>query len=549
MQFQLTRRLTLTLLACALSAFAQRPQMSPEKEAAIKADLAGQIDGMKKQAQVMVDSVFSFGELGFQEFETSKYLAGILEKEGFHIQRNFADIPTAWVATWGEGKPVISLGSDIDDIPQASQKPGVAYHDPLIEGAPGHGEGHNSGVPLNIIAALAVKKVMEREHLKGTIELWPGVAEELVGAKAYMVQAGLLKDVDICLFTHVASNFGVSYGPGGQNGLVSIEYMFKGESAHAAGAPWRGKSALDAVELMDVGWNFRREHLRLAQRSHYVITNGGDQPNVVPPNAAVWYYFREADYEHIMNMWRIGDNMAKGATLMTDTTFTERLLGSAWPGYFSKPIAEDMYENIKRVGLPQWSDDDQKLAKALQQELKVPVKGLPSKIDELRAPRKQEDLDEQERNIGPLGGGSDDIGDISWNVPTVTLRYPSNIPGGPGHNWANAISMATPIAHKGVIAGAKVQAMTMLDILVHPDLVEKAKDYFKEQTKDVKYQTFIRPGDKPALWLNKKIMDEYRPRMKAFYYDPSKFPTYLDQLGIKYPTVRPVSDQAGGAGK
>jgi aminobenzoyl-glutamate utilization protein B len=384
---------------------------------------------------------------------------------------------------------------------------------------------------------------MEREHLTGTIQVWPGVAEELVGAKAYMVQAGLLKDVDICLFTHVASNFGVSYGPGGQNGLVSVEYMFKGESAHAAGAPWRGKSALDAVELMDVGWNFRREHLRLAQRSHYVITNGGDQPNVVPPNAAVWYYFREADYEHIMNMWRIGDNMAKGATLMTDTSVTERLLGSAWPGYFSKPIAEDMYENIKKVGLPQWSDDDQTLAKALQKELKVTVKGLPSKIDELRAPRKEEDMDEQERNIGPLGGGSDDIGDISWNVPTVTLRYPSNIPGGPGHNWANAISMATPIAHKGVIAGAKVQAMTILDILVHPDLVDKAKDYFKEQTKDVKYQTFIRPGDKPAIWLNKKIMDEYRPRMKAFYYDPSKFPTYLDQLGIKYPTVRPSSGQ------
>jgi aminobenzoyl-glutamate utilization protein B len=541
-------RLILTLLACALSALAQHSNISPanispEKEAAIKADLAGQIDGMKKQAQVMVDSVFSFGELGFQEFETSKYLASILEKEGFHIQRNFADIPTAWIATWGAGKPVISLGSDIDDIPQASQKPGVGYHDPLIEGAPGHGEGHNSGVPLNIIAALAVKKVMEREHLTGTIQVWPGVAEELVGAKAYMVQAGLLKDVDICLFTHVASNFGVSYGPGGQNGLVSVEYMFKGESAHAAGAPWRGKSALDAVELMDVGWNFRREHLRLAQRSHYVITNGGDQPNVVPPNAAVWYYFREADYEHIMNMWRIGDNMAKGATLMTDTTVTERLLGSAWPGYFSKPIAEDMYENIKKVGLPQWSNDDQTLAKALQKELKVTVKGLPSKIDELRAPRKEEDMDEQERNIGPMGGGSDDIGDISWNVPTVTLRYPSNIPGGPGHNWANAISMATPIAYKGVIAGAKVQAMTMLDILVHPGLVDKAKEYFKEQTKDVKYQTFIRPGDKPAIWLNKKIMDEYRPRMKAFYYDPSKFPTYLDQLGIKYPTVKPSGSQ------
>ena len=175
------------------------------------------------------------------------------------------------------------------------------------------------------------------------------------------------------LFATSARISAVSYGPGGQNGLVSVEYMFKGESAHAAGAPWRGRSALDAVELMDVGWNFRREHLRLAHALHYVITNGGDQPNVVPPNAAVWYYFREADYDHIMNLWQIGDNMAKAATLMTDTTYTSRLLGSAWPGHFNKPIAEDMYENIKKVGLPQWSDADQTLAKALQHELKVPV--------------------------------------------------------------------------------------------------------------------------------------------------------------------------------
>src|SRR5438067_13642780 len=168
-------------------------QTQSDKEAAMKADLAGQIDAMKKQAQVMVDSVFSFAELGFQEFETSKYLTGILEKEGFRIERGVAGIPTAWVASWGAGKPVISLGSDIDDIPQASQKPAVAWHEPMIEGAPGHGEGHNSGVPLNIIAALAVKKVMEREHLKGTIKLWPGVAEELVGTKAYYVRSGVFK--------------------------------------------------------------------------------------------------------------------------------------------------------------------------------------------------------------------------------------------------------------------------------------------------------------------------------------------------------------------
>jgi aminobenzoyl-glutamate utilization protein B len=313
-----------------------------------------------------------------------------------------------------------------------------------------------------------------------------------------------------------------------------------GESALAAAAPWRGRSALDAVELMDVGWNFRREHLRLAQRSHYVITNGGDQPNVVPPTASVWYYFREADYDHIMDMWRIGDNMAKGATLMTDTSYTSRLLGSAWPGYFNRPIAEDMQENINKVGLPQWSDDDQALAKGMQKELKQPIRGLATRLQTFRPPQPPPaDGGEGEgQGPGPTGGGSDDIGDVSWQVPTVTLRFPSNMPGGPGHNWANGISMATPIAHKGVVAGAKVQAMTMLDILVHPDLVAKAWDYFNVQTKEVKYKSFLRPDDKPAIWLNKETMEKFRPEMQKFYYDPGKYDTYLEQLGIKYPTVR-----------
>ena len=536
------RKVALFSLLFAGLALSQQ-KVSPEKEASMKADLATQIDGMKKQAQVMVDTVFSFGELGFQELETSKYLTNILQKEGFRVETGLAGIPTAFTATWGQGKPVIALGSDIDDIPQASQKPGVAYHDPIIEGAPGHGEGHNSGMPLNILAALAVKKVMEREHLSGTIMLWPGVAEEDLGTKAYYVRAGVFKDADVVLFAHVGDNLRVSMGPTSNNGLISIEYNFKGESAHAAGAPWRGRSALDAVELMDVGWNFRREHLRLATRVHNVITNGGDQPNVVPPTASVWYYYREADYDHIMNLWHIGDNMAQAAALMTDTTFTSRVLGSAWPGHFNGPVAEDMYENIKRVGLPVWSDDDQTLAKGLQRELKVPERGLATKIPELRRPNPdRENADQAEGGnggIGPTGGGSDDIGDVSWVVPTVTLNYPSNIPGGPGHNWANGVSMATPIAHKGVIAGAKVQAMTVLDLLLHPELVQKSWDYFNNvQTKNVKYKSLLRPEDQPAIWLNQKTMEVYRPRMKALYYDPSKYDTYLDQLGIKYPTIR-----------
>ena len=500
------------------------------REKAMKADLAGQVEGMRGQVQVMIDTIFSFAELGFQEFETSKYLTGILEAEGFKVERGIAGIPTAWIATWGSGKPVIALGSDIDCIPQASQKPGVAYHDPLIEGAPGHGEGHNSGQAVNIVAALAVKRLMEREHIQGTIKIWPGVAEELLGSKAYFVRAGYFKDVDVTLFSHVSSKFNAPWGDTLGSGLISVEYMFKGESAHSAGAPWRGRSALDAVELMDAGWNFRREHLRLQQRSHYVITDGGDQPNVVPPTAAVWYYFRELDFPHIKGLWEIGDKMAQGATLMTNTSFTERVLGSAWPVHMNKPIAEAMYANIKQVGLPQWSEDDQTLAKAIQKELKVKEEGLVTKIDDQKPPPKEEER---------MGGGSDDIGDISWNVPTVTLWYPSNIPNMPGHNWADAIAMATPIAHKGAVAGAKVQAMTMLDLLLHQELVEQAWDYFKNvQNKDIKYTPLLRPEDKPAIWLNEKRMATYRPQMRQFYYDSKKYKTYLEQLGIKYPTVR-----------
>src|SRR5437762_10532516 len=363
----------------AAAASAPNPQIEQYKR-----NVGLEVDSMQENIQKWNDSVFSFGELGFQEFETTKYLTAILRQNGFTVQHGVAGIPTAWTARWGSGKPVIALGSDVDCIPQASQKPGVAYHEPIIEGAPGHGEGHNSGMPLQLAAALAVKKIMEQQHLQGTLMLWPGIAEELVGAKAYYVRAGVFKDVDISIFAHVGDNLGVGWGDGNQNGLVSVEYTFKGESAHAAGAPWRGKSALDAVELMDVGWNFRREHLRIQQRSHYVITNGGDQPNVVPPNAAVWYYFRETDYDHIKEMWDIGNTMAKAATMMTNTDYRMRVLGSAWPGHFNKTVAETMYANIEAVGLPEWTDADQTLAKSLQKALKVPQDGLGIELQHLR---------------------------------------------------------------------------------------------------------------------------------------------------------------------
>lgn len=494
---------------------------------AYKKEVLEKLEANQKDIQVMVDMIFSFGELGFQEFETSKYITGILKENGFQIEENMSNIPTAWMASWGSGEPVIALGSDIDCIPKASQKPGVAYHDPIIEGAPGHGEGHNSGQAVIVAAALAVKEVMEREKIPGTLKIWPGVAEEQLGTKAFFVRDGYFDDVDACIFTHVGNNLNVSYGQSRSNALVSLEFSFEGVAAHGAGAPWRGKSALDAVELMNIGWNFKREHLYPTQRSHYVISDGGDQPNVVPSKASVWYFFREWDVTRLKDMVEAGKKIAEGAAMMTDTEMSYRYLGSAYSRHFNKVIAETMYENIKTVGLPEWSEADQSLAKAAQKNIGSEMVGLNTELDTITLPAKFS-----------LGGGSDDIADISWTVPTVTLRFPSNMPGLQGHHWSSAITMATPIAHKGATAGAKVVATTLVDMLTKPEIIEGAWGYFNDvQTKNEKYEPFLNPDDQPAVHLNKEKMEEFRDEMKKYYYDPEKYDTYLEQLGIEYPTL------------
>ncbi|MGH6911678.1 MAG: peptidase dimerization domain-containing protein, partial [Phenylobacterium sp.] len=309
---------------------------------------------------------------------------------------------------------------------------------------------------------------------------------------------------------------------------VSVEYTFHGAAAHAAGKPWLGRSALDAVSLMNIGWEFKREHLRPEQRSHYVITDGGDQPNVVPQTASVWYYFREQDFTRIADLYATGNKMADGAAMMTGTTVDRRVLGSAAPRHFNKPIAEAANANIQAVGLPKWTPDEQAFAKAVQTITKAEeTKGLATELKKFAPPLAE-----------PKSGGSDDIGDVSWVVPTITVRYPSNIPGLPGHAWQNAISMATPIAHDGVVAGAKVIAMTTLDLMTRADLRAAAKTYFKDvQNKDEHYVPNIGPTDKPVTTLNAETMALFRPAMRAFYYDQDKYPTYLDQLGVKWPTL------------
>jgi len=500
----------------------------PPELTGLKAEAAEMVGDMRKMTQEIVDSLFSFSELGFQEFETQRYLTAILERNGFRVELGVSGIPSAWWASWGSGSPVIALGSDVDGIPKSSQTPGVAYRKPMIDGAPGHGEGHNSGQAVNITAALAVKEIMERENIPGTIVLWPGIAEELVATKAWFARDGRYAGVDAVLFTHVSDNMSVAWGRPRGTGLVSVEYSFEGVAAHGAGDPWKGRSALDAVELMNVAWNFRREHLHPLQRSHYVIVDGGDQPNVVPSQATVWYFVREITAENIRENFATLQRVAEGAAMMTDTTLSRRIVGAAYPRHFNKPIALAMDQNIQAVGLPEWSEDDQAFARALQEYMDADeVEGLATELEGIREPTED-----------PVSGGSDDIGDVSWNVPTVTLRFPSNVDGLQGHHWSSAMAMATPIAHKGATAGAKVVAATILDLLQNEELRDGAWQYFREvQTADEQYLPFISQDDAPAVEKNAEIMARYKDRLKVLYYDPQQYDTYLEQLGIDYPQL------------
>lgn len=502
-------------------AFSQRPSVDQ-----LRTEVQAQVTSMQKLSQEIVDMVYSFAELGFEEHRTVAYLTGILEREGFHIQRGCAAMPTCYIATWGTGKPVIGFMGDIDALPETSQKPGVPWEEPLIPGGPGHGEGHNSAPAVDLVAAIATKRVMQKYNIPGQLRVIPGVAEELLASRTHMVNARMFSDIDVMLATHIDTDMKTTYGL--QNsGLISTTFTFRGVSAHSSVSPWLGRSALDAVELMNVGWNYRREHLRPQHKSHYVILNGGNQPNVVPSEATVWYFFREVDYPHLREVHEIGQRIARAAAEMTDTEVSERVYGTAWPATYNKPLAEAMHANIQRVGMPQWSEADQAFAKAAQAMLKIPnPPGLSTAVaSELRQAQQ--------------AAGSDDVAEVTWNVPSIRLRYPGQIPSMTAHHWSSGISMATPIAHKGANYGARVLAMTAMDVLSTPHLVNSAWQYFRDvTTRDFKWTSLMPPGTMPPVEINRRKMAEYRPTLEKLVYDPSRYATYLEQLGIVYPTLR-----------
>jgi len=490
------------LMAAAAASFAQAPaakaKVAPEKKLVL--DWLAQSEVVERFGRIS-DAIWSYAELGLQEVRSSKLLADTLEQAGFKVERGLAGMPTCFVATYGSGKPVIGLLGEFDALPMLSQKARVPVQDPLVEGAPGHGCGHNAQGTAAAAAAIAVKEAIDKYGLKGTIKVFGSPAEEIVVSRPHMIRAGLFEGVDAVIDNHGGSGFGTGYGRGG-NAVFSVIFTFKGKTAHGASA-WAGRSALDAVEIMNVATEYLREHFDPAYRMHYVITEGGQAPNVVPDRASVWYYVRNSD-ERVEEMYERVLNCAKAGSLASGTELAAvRFIAAVHQQHSNKAAAELYQKNIELVGMPAWTEEENAFAKALQKELKAPEAGMPSKVDALRAP-----------SGASTGGGSSDVGDVTLIAPTATIRFPGQVPGSVSHHWSVVAANWGSTAWKGLNAGAKAIAASAIDLLTKPDELKKLRAEFEEYAKKIPYKSFLPADAKPPLDINEELMRKYRPLLE-----------------------------------
>jgi aminobenzoyl-glutamate utilization protein B len=455
-------------------------------------------DRVVKKFGLISDEIWNFAELGMQEFKSSAILIKTLEEEGFNVETGVAGMPTCFVATWGSGKPVIGILGEYDALPGLSQKALTPRQDPVVESAPGHGCGHNMMGTAGIAAAIAVKRSMEQNHLEGTIKFFGSPAEEVVISRPYMVRAGVFNGVDAVIDNHASSELSTSYGVNG-NAVMSVVFSFKGKTSHAAGAPWLGRSALDGVEIMNVATNYLREHLFYTYRLHYVVTEGGEAPNVVPDRASVWYYIRNTD-DRLEEMFKRVVDCAKGAAMATGTSLdTITVITAVHQRHSNKGVAELIQKNIELIGMPEWSEQEQTFAKALQVELGEKATGYSTKVKPLNKPVETE-----------VGGSSSDVGEVTLVTPTATLNFPGGVPGEIGHHWSTTASGYGSAAWKGLNTGSRVIASTAIDLMTKPKVLDEVKKEFLEASKEHPYKSFLPEGAKPPLGMNKEVMDKYR---------------------------------------
>lgn len=457
---------------------------------------ASRIKKFKKEAVAVIETlaeelnqaakvIWEYAELALKEHKSSAYLASMMTKEGFTVQMGSGGLPVAFVASYGQGKPVIGFLGEFDALPGLSQKSGDPVKHALTAGAPGHGCGHNIFGVASAGAAIAVKRMIEKYKLPGTVKFFGCPAEETVEGKVYMARDGAFDGLDLCFDWHPSSKNMVSLKT--SNALNNFEVIYRGRTAHSAGDPWNGRSALDGIELLNHGLNYLREHVKPTVRIHYVIPSGGLAPNVVPDYARGWYYVRGKDRQEVEEVFARVKNIVKGAALMSGTTYQIHIRTGVYNYLKNREVARLLHNNLKWVGPPVFTPDEQSYARKMQSQLGRKEDGFSTKIEPLEEP------------IGFWGGGSTDAADVSWLVPTASLNvacWPLNVP---GHSWCVVSSVGSSPGFRGMRVAAKVLAASGIEALLNRSLIEKARAEFKKATAGFVYKSAIPKGQKPLI--------------------------------------------------
>ena len=453
---------------------------TPEKQ-----DVIEQVDALEQQIADMSSELWDYSEIALLETQSAEFLASILESEGFTVERGVADMPTAFVAEWGAGHPVIGILAEYDALPDIGNDP-VPERQPRGDGHPhGHGCGHNLFGAGSVGAAIALKRTMDAMGIKGTVKLFGSPAEETLVGKVYMANAGVFDGIDVTLDWHPFYETAVTNSAG--QAMNNFQVEFFGKAAHGAFDPWNGRSALDAVEMMNHGANLMREHIEPTARIHYVISDGGDAPNVVPAYAKVWYYVRDDNRSKAEASFEWLSQIAEAAAMATQTTHKLTLITGVHELLLNRPLQEAMQANLEFVGAPVFDDDDHAFARELQAAVGIEPLGYPAEIVPL------------EDEVQPADGGSTDVAEVTRLAPGVSIYVATAGLNLPWHSWATSASHGRPNAARGASVAAKALALTAMDFLQDEDLRQRAKAEFDEKMKAQPYVSPIPKGQKPLM--------------------------------------------------
>jgi aminobenzoyl-glutamate utilization protein B len=475
-----TRRTTCLLAAAmALSGVPARAA-APSEPSPVKLAAVASVDRHAHDLEVLADRIWAYAETALREHKSAAALADYAEQQGFRVERGVAGLPTAFTATYGSGRPVIGIMGEYDALPGISQK-AVAEQRPLVAGAAGHGCGHNLFGAASLGAAIAIKEQIASGKLQGTVRFYGTPAEEDVGGKIYMARAGLFDGLDAVLAWHPGDETQADMDSG--QAMVDLAIEFHGKAAHAASDPWNGRSAVDAAELFTHGVNMMREHIKPTSRIHYVITNGGDVPNVVPAYAKVWLWARDWKRSEVEDLQARIRKIADGAATMTETTSSVTVQGGSWEVLVNETGEKMLDANLRWLGPAVYTEQEQAFAKLIQRATGVPETGMFTGIQPLEGQVPE--------------GGSTDVGDISWIAPTLHVTVATAPHGVPWHAWPVVATGGMSIGHKGLVRASKTLAATMVDLYQQPAALAAVQAEFKAKKGDVKYKPYVPDGPPP----------------------------------------------------